>query len=166
MVVTTLDVRLERILAGMPSGSVPAVMTECYRLYESEVQPGRSCNRERDLRDLQRMGHAVSKMFVIRSYEHLALAGKASPSFGVLDTVQVTFKAGTKLVGLFGFSAVSGTPGASRTFCKAPLFHLFAFFAIQHRASSPMHEGVAVFVGEPHPTFLDAAGTNSVLHNL
>jgi hypothetical protein len=103
------------------------------------------------------MGHPIPEVFVIGCDEYLAFPCEAPPCFGVLDAIKVTLEAGTEFVCFLYFRAVTGAPGASRSFGETFFFLLFAFLAAQDLSGTAVHECVAVGVSETYSTFLDPA---------
>jgi len=100
MVVATLYVWGQRILAGVTAWAVAAVVAESDRLGEGDVEPQCARDGDRHLRHLERVGEAGA-LVVFWEDEHLRLAGQAPKRRSMQDAVAVALKAGAKGVGLF-----------------------------------------------------------------
>ena len=78
MVVAAVDVRAECVFGGVPSGSVPAVMSERYGAGECGVEVEPSGDRDRDLGDFYGVGEPVPECFVAGRDMDLAFAAEFS----------------------------------------------------------------------------------------
>ncbi len=79
VVVAARDVRGERLLARVTTGTVPAVVREGDRFGEREAEISGAGDARRDLRDLDGMREARAEMIVLGRDEHLTLAGESPP---------------------------------------------------------------------------------------
>ncbi len=113
VVEAAVEVRRQRVLAGVAAGTVPAVVADRHRFDEGHVETQRLGNRTRDLGDLEGMGHPGALM-VVGKDEHLGLAGKTPERRVVQDPVAVAFEARPERVGLLVERPVSRTMGPCR----------------------------------------------------
>ena len=109
MVEPAVEVRGQRVLAGMSTRPVPAVVPDRDRLDERNVQAQRLGHRPCHLGDLEGVGHARA-LVVVGEHEHLRLAGEPPKGRVVEDPVAVAFEAGAERVGLLGAAPVAGAP--------------------------------------------------------
>src|SRR5690606_39274760 len=101
---------VERLLAGMATRPVPAVVTDRDRLGESDVEAGRPGNRGGHLVHLEGVREAGALM-VLGEHEDLRLAGQPSKRRRVQDAVPVPLEAGPLRIRLLRALAVTGAPG-------------------------------------------------------
>ncbi len=152
-------VGVERVLAGMATRAVAAVVAERDRLGERDVQPQRPGDGACDLRHLERMGQPGALM-VLGEDEDLGLAGQAAEGGGVEDAVAVALEAGAPLVGLLGARAFAGARGAGGSGREQRRLELLAFGAAAgrdglgafrgRRPGGRTDPGVRVGVGQAH----------------
>ena len=100
-------VGVERVLAGVPAGPVPAVVAEGDGLGQGDVQPAGPRDGRGDLRHLERVGEAGA-LVVLGEDEDLGLAGQPAERGGVQDAVAVALEAGAPGIGLLGRGPVAG----------------------------------------------------------
>ena len=114
VVVPTVDVGRQGVLAGVAARAVPAVVPQRDGLGERDVQPEGAGDRRRHLGHLQGVGEAGA-LVVVGEDEHLGLAGQPPEGGGVEDAVPVALEAGSVGVGLLGQLAVAGAllPGGT-----------------------------------------------------
>jgi len=100
--------RRERILAGMTTGPVTAVVGERDRFGQFHVEPECPGDGRCHLGDLERVGQPGSLM-IIGEHEHLRLAGQTPERAGVQDAVSIALEARAPLIGCLGDGPSSGT---------------------------------------------------------
>ena len=83
----------ECVLAGVSEWRVAEIMRQRHRLGQFRVQPQRPRNRPRNLRHLDRMGQARTKIVALVLDEHLRLVLQTSERAGMDNPVPVTLKA-------------------------------------------------------------------------
>ena len=110
VVVATVEVGAERLLAGVPAGAVPAVVAEGDGLGEGHVEPSGPGHGRGDLGDLEGVGEPGA-LVVVGEDEDLRLPGQAAEGAGVEDPVAVALEGGAERVGLLWSGPV---PGAGR----------------------------------------------------
>ena len=101
MVEAGLDVRRQRVLAGVTSRTVAAVVPQGDGLGEGDVEPRRLGQADRHLGDLDGV-REPGPLVVLGEDEHLRLAGQAPEGGGVEDAVAVPLEAGAVRVGVLG----------------------------------------------------------------
>ena len=99
VVVATVDVGGQRVLAGVTTRAVTAVVTEGDRFGQRDVEPQRPCHGGGDLRHLEGVGEAGA-LVVVGEDEHLRLAAQPAERGRVQDAVSVTLEAGAPRIGL------------------------------------------------------------------
>ena len=98
VVEAAVEVRRQRVLAGMAAGAVAAVVADRHRLDERHVEAERLGDRPGHLGDLEGVGHPGA-LVVVGEHEHLGLAGQTAERRVVQDPVAVAFEAGAERVG-------------------------------------------------------------------
>ena len=122
------QVGVERVLAGVASRTVPAVVPERDRLGEGDVEPAGPGDRGGDLRHLERVGEP-GPLVVLGEHEDLGLAGQPAEGGGVEDAVAVALEAGAPRVGLLGLRPVAGSGGAGGARGQQRVLELLALLA-------------------------------------
>ena len=110
VVETTGKERAQRVLAGVTTGPVPAVVAEGDRLGEGHVEPAGPGHRRGHLGHLERVGEPGA-LVILGEDEDLGLAGQAPERGGVEDPVTVTFETGAPGIGLLGAVPIPGSHG-------------------------------------------------------
>lgn len=110
MVIPIGNEGIERILAGVPAGSMTAVVPESHRLRQGHVDIDAACDRCRDLGYLESVREAGALMVGGKDND-LCFAGQTPESCGVDNPVAVTFEARALLIGLLRNSSVSRPVG-------------------------------------------------------
>lgn len=108
VVVSAFYVWRERILAGMSSRAMAAVVPEGDRLGEGDVESDRPRDGHRNLCHLESMGKSRSLM-IFGKHEDLGLACQPAERRSMQNAVAVTLEAGAERVGLLLDGAVSRT---------------------------------------------------------
>ena len=111
---TAVQIGRQRVLAGMATRAVAAVVPDRDRLDQCDVEPQRLGHRAGDLGDLQRVGHPRS-LVVLWEHEHLGLPGEPPEGRVVENTVAIAFEAGPVSVGLLIRRSVAGAQRWRRT---------------------------------------------------
>ena len=161
VVVALGDEGVERVLAGVPAGSVAAVVTQGDRVDQGHVGPDPAGDRGGDLGDLQRVGQPGP--LVVTGVDHdLGLAGQPAERGRVHDPVPVPLEAGALGVRFLGparfpRASARGWPRAAGVRLPTP--------PAAHRATTgpgptqrvrgrvrPHQTGVGVTVHGPRPT--------------
>lgn len=128
MVVTTVDKRAEGVFAGVSARSVTAVVAECDRLGEGNVQSERPRDGGGDLCNFEGVREARA-LVIIGKDEHLCLAGESTKGCRVENAVTVAFETRAEGVGLFGSRAGAGTDRAGGVRGEEIVLVVFAFVA-------------------------------------
>jgi len=121
---------VESVLAGVPAGPVPAVVTQGDRLGQSHVEPAGPGDRGGHLRHLEGVGE-TRPLVVQREDEHLGLTGQTPERGSVEDPVPVPLEAGAPRVRFLGPGPLSTTDGARRPRSEEPLLPLLAGLPVQ-----------------------------------
>ena len=129
-------VGVERVLAGVATGPVPAVVPERDGLGEGDVEAAGPGDGRGDLRHLERVGEPGALM-VLGEHEDLGLAGQPTEGGGVEDAVAVALEAGAPLVGCLGLRPVAGA--RRRGWRRAPA----ASSSSSSRSARPLGDGEA-----------------------
>ena len=126
MIESAVDVRRERVLTGVATRTVAAIVAECDGLGERDIESERSGHRHCDLGDLEGMSETGALM-VVGKDEHLGLTGEATERRGVQDAIAIAFETRSEGIGLF----VDGpSSGAHRSGGESGEMVLGAFFAL------------------------------------
>ena len=154
-------VGIERVLAGVAAGPVPAVVTEGDGLGEGHVQPAGPRDGRGDLCHLERVGEAGA-LVVLGEHEDLGLAGQPAEGGGVEDAVAVALEAGAPEVGLLGPGPVAGARRARGARREERVLELLALLppaghdrsgaAVRGGSADGPDPGVRVGVGQAHRT--------------
>ena len=108
MVEPVLYVGAERVFAGVTTGPMAAIVTECNCLGESLVEAESPSNGDGHLRNFERMSEA-SALMILGEHEDLGLSCKSSKRTGVENAIAISFEAGAEGVGLLFDCAVACT---------------------------------------------------------
>ncbi len=167
VVETSRHVGIERVLTGVPAGTVPAVVPEGDRLGQGDVEAAGAGDGGRDLRHFERV-REPRPLMVLGKHEDLGLAGEAPEGGGVEDAVAVTFEAGPPWVGLLDHDPVPGTDGVAGTRSQQGAFELLALLSTSRRrarwsgawrggstsgpvaAAAGIDPGAGIGVGQPY----------------
>ena len=95
------QVGVERVLAGVAAGTVPAVVAQGDGLGERHVEPAGPGDGRGHLGHLEGVGQP-GPLVVVGEDEDLGLAGQPAEGGGVQDAVPVALEAGAPRVGLLG----------------------------------------------------------------
>jgi hypothetical protein len=143
VVVAARQERVERLLAGMATWPVPAVVADGDGLGERDVETDGAGHGRGDLVHLERV-REPGALVVLGEDEDLRLAGQPPERRRVQDAVAVPLEAGALSVGLLRPGPVSGTvrPGRARLHLR-----VLALLAL-HPAERPdrPHPGLALAV--------------------
>ena len=131
MVIAAIDIRRQRVFAGMTTWAVPAVVAECDGLGEGDIETDGASNRRGNLGHLERVGQAGA-LVVLRKHEDLGLAGESPKRRRVQDTITIALETGAVGVGFLFVGAVSGAKRAGGERCKMFVLAGFAGVAGQH----------------------------------
>jgi hypothetical protein len=102
---------VERVLAGVPAGPVPAVVAQGDRLGQGHIEPAGPGDGRGHLGHLECVGEA-GPLMVLGEDEHLGLAGQAAERGGVEDPVPVPLEAGAPGVRFLGPGPLTPAPTA------------------------------------------------------
>src|SRR6185369_1048783 len=102
------------LLARVAEGRMPDVVAERDRLDQRLVQLQRASDRARDLRDLERVGHARAEVVAGAVDEDLRLVFEAAERAAVDDAVAVAREVGAVRVGGLGMLAAAARAGEQR----------------------------------------------------
>ena len=108
VVVPLGHVGAQRVLAGVPTGPVPAVVPEGDGFGERDVEAEGGRHAPGDLRHLQGV-RETGALVVVREDEHLGLAGQAAEGGSVEDAIPVPLEARPPRVRLLLLPAVART---------------------------------------------------------
>ena len=117
MVVATLHVGRERILARMAARTVTAVVTKGDGFGECHIQAERSRDGNGDLGHFKCVRQACS-LVILGEDEDLRFPRQSAERGCVKNSVAIALEARTKRIGLFGGVAVACTEGTRRMWCK------------------------------------------------
>ena len=131
VVEAAVDVRAERVLAGVTARAVTAVVAERDGLGERHVQPERAGDRRGDLGDLERVGEPGA-LVVVGEDEDLGLAGQPAERAGVQDAVAVALEAGAPRSGASSTARLPA-PGARWRAWRA--WSLLALLALRREST-------------------------------
>ena len=164
VVVALVDVRAEGVLRGVAARPVTAVVSECDRLGQRDVEPGGPGDRGRDLRDLERVGQPGALM-VLGEHEHLGLPGEPAERRAVNDPVAIAFEAGSVRIGGLGDLPRPGSVGPGGPGNEQKVLGLLSSFPGDTAARG--HVGLRVGVGAAEPRGTSGALAGAVaLHGL
>ncbi len=108
MVIAPVDERRQRALAGMPTRTMAAVVADGGGLDERHVEPKWTCDRNRDLADLDGVGQSGADVVVVGCDEDLTLACEPTERPAVVDSVEVALEAESEWIGFLGVGACAG----------------------------------------------------------
>ena len=132
MVVPTLDIRAERIFAGMTARTMPAIVTKRDGLGESNVEAECARDCRCNLCDFECVGETGALM-VVGKDKNLRFAGEPTKRGGMQNAVTIAFETGTEWIGLFGCGA-RACPDGSR--CAGGKEGVFVVLALVKDADS------------------------------
>ena len=132
--------RCERVLAGVPTRSVTAVVTHRDRLGQRDVQTQCPGDGGRNLRDLERVREPCA-LVIVREDEHLRLARQAPERRRVEDPITVPLEARPQRVGSLLADPATGTHRTGRSRGERIRLGAFPRLTVEHAYASTEHRG-------------------------
>src|SRR4029079_10152091 len=143
MVVATLDVGRQGVLAGVAAGTVTAVVAEGDRLRQSDVEAERSGDAGGNLGDLEGVGQPRALM-IVREHEDLGLAGEPAERAGMQDAIAISLEARAPRVRSLVDRPRTGTGGSSCRRRKYRVFGVLAPLAGHEFSGARTSEGIGM----------------------